>query len=176
MTVLSVWCFIIIMDRHLCVVQTVDRNPFKTCAASRCVGAGQSKKRRTVKCKTSKCLVSYLVSLLLGREQPGHAPLLAEYQVSLALIITSSGVCNSYQRYQHSHRTFLSDGWSVSLEGWSQVPSDGQWVATTRQLLMFLSVSRLPDVSWISVSRALTSVSLSEIFYINEIQIGQFCP
>ena len=73
------------MDQHLCVVQTVDRNPFRTRPASRC----QVKKRRIVKCGTSKCLVSYLVSLLLRRgPSSGHAPLLAEYQVSLSLIIT----------------------------------------------------------------------------------------
>ena len=62
------------MDQHLCVVQTVDRNPFKSFGStSRCLRPGQTKKRR------SKCLVSYLLSLVVGRKgRSGHAPLLAD--------------------------------------------------------------------------------------------------
>ena len=62
------------MDQHLCVVQTVDRNPFKSIGTtSRCPRTGQTKRRR------SKCLVSYLVSLVVGRKgTSSHAPLLAD--------------------------------------------------------------------------------------------------
>ena len=63
------------MDQHLCVVQTVDRNPFKSIGStSRCPRTFETKRRRS-----SKCLVSYLLSLVVGRKgSSGHAPLLAD--------------------------------------------------------------------------------------------------
>ena len=68
------------MDQHLCVVQTVDRNPFKSIGlTSRCARTCQAKRQRRL------CLVSYLVSLVVGRKgqsrqsrQSSHAPLLAD--------------------------------------------------------------------------------------------------
>ena len=62
------------MDQHLCVVQTVDRNPFKTIGStSRCPRTRQSRRGR------SKCLVSFLVSLVVGRKgSSSHAPLLTD--------------------------------------------------------------------------------------------------
>ena len=62
------------MDQHLCVVQTVDRNPFKSIGlTSRCARTCQAKRKRRL------CLVSYLVSLVVGRKgQSSHAPLLAD--------------------------------------------------------------------------------------------------
>ena len=67
--------FIRRMEQHLCVVQTVDRNPFKSIGrTSRCPRTCQAKRNRR-----RQCLVSYLFSLVVGRKgTSGHAPLLAD--------------------------------------------------------------------------------------------------
>ena len=189
------------MDQHLCVVQTVDRNPFKTIGStSRCPRTRQTRRGR------SKCLVSFLVSLVVGRKgSSSHAPLLTD---SFCWV---SG--ESESDYHPAHRsTFPPDLPSPHLAGLintrvmrveplslplsispsllvvysccSDLPAWVEWSGASvlvtachclsHHLSSFLSSLGFHE-SWITFCWSLTNVS-ALIFFINEIQIGQFCP